>query len=180
MNNIATLERGGADTSILENVSENRKRGRPEIMCSEERQDYSGIWPDIKTARGLQNKYYQSQAVKLIMDKPEFSWLLDSRVNRVKQTLLTELGRIANDDALLEAARALCRIRPSTSDGVAMIRRYRLDGHKAPEHVMALHHKLTRMINAHLQRYDNAPYADILSALELTKQQIQKAAEGEQ
>ncbi|MGH9867918.1 MAG: hypothetical protein ACREAA_07125 [Candidatus Polarisedimenticolia bacterium] len=105
---------------IAETVS--RKAGRPRILLPEWEAALRGIYPEIRTLRGIQNRSAQLRAVKLLSDDPAFAWLVDPRTGWMRQTILQHLGRVESDAMLVEAARAVCEQRPSSVRARTLIR----------------------------------------------------------
>lgn len=124
-----------------------RTRGRPPVFTDEalrHASDFSYA-REVGTRRGAQDLVYRMFAVAVLEHyreafperAAELDWLLTPRR---RHTLLSELGRIARprsdrggdlrwDDRdvarMVEAAFEIAARRPSTKDGVALLRRYR-------------------------------------------------------
>ncbi len=117
------------DKCILENFSK-KKRGRPRLLSLEYetalKQLYAGI---VNTRRSLQNKSYEARASGLLQEYPDrFLWLRDKQKSEkgmpkaLKQTILSELGRIDEDSVLLQMADLICEKRMATGEAVGWIR----------------------------------------------------------
>jgi hypothetical protein len=61
-----------------------------------------------------------------------FEWLYSrDRAQPTRKMVLAELGRIEDEEEMLDLARELCERKPRVRDAVALIRRYRLE--RSPE-----------------------------------------------
>ena len=61
---------------ISETVSETRQRGRPARHTPVIMTAMRGIYPEVQTARGLQNKRFQARAHGVLKDEPGIEWLM--------------------------------------------------------------------------------------------------------
>jgi hypothetical protein len=135
-------------TSISEAASK-KKRGRTPVLPQPNGTPddlhialFKSCWPDIKTTRGLQNRYYQGVGLNCLgSDKSdEFLWLFDPKTNIVRSGILAELGRIAvaagyygSGEIGAKAihtvqcfAAAICEQKPSTKQAIVRLRRWRM------------------------------------------------------
>ena len=121
------------------------------------------------------NTTYRKRAVTLLMDDPAFAWLankpaMEARApNAWKPSILTELGRIDNDEHLRVMARELCRIKPKAHTGVLIVRRYRMglmgkemDKEGSYDGVIDA---LCDALDDYLRRYPKTPQRDVLEAI---------------
>jgi hypothetical protein len=87
------------------------------------------LYPEVRTRRGMQNKVYMSHAFAVLKEVPDhrerYRWLLGDDGETWRATLLAELGRLRNPGRIVEAADALCTMRPPRERGVAFLRRLR-------------------------------------------------------
>jgi hypothetical protein len=122
-----------ARKAISETASENpahRKRGRPAVY-SEQQMNLARQYSDASTVRGKQNFLYMTRAIRVLDYDPEFCWLVGTReeINAGKKvfhnSILTELGRIKDEDTLRDIARRICEIKPRCKDALVMMRRWR-------------------------------------------------------
>lgn len=122
-----------ARKAISETASENsahRKRGRPAVY-SEQQLNLARQYSDASTVRGKQNFLYMTRAIRVLDYDPAFCWLVGTReeINAGKKvfhnSILTELGRIKDDDNLRDIARQICEIKPRCKEALVMIRRWR-------------------------------------------------------
>jgi hypothetical protein len=151
-----------------------KKRGRPKVFSDDYMRlnEAAGLFLDVKSTRGRQDIAYRLCAVHVLGDDPErFGWLCDlegmerGEKKAWKPTILSELGRIPNDEELKEVASEICRIKPKTKDAVTMIRRYRT-GKTAPTNVLDLTLKITRTIDEYSASHPDTKWQDVYTALE--------------
>jgi hypothetical protein len=104
-----------------------KKKGRPKVFPDDQTNSIRSIWPEIKTTRGIQNKVYQAYAIGVLgpEDSDDYSWLIDLTSDNIRQTILTELGRILYADDIRDFAKILCEKKLSTAESVRMIRHWR-------------------------------------------------------
>jgi len=104
--------------------------------------------------------------------EPAFDYFLtpDSRPSSV--TILTELGRIPDDETLRTVARQVAQERPSTQKAAALIRRLRA-GEPGPR-PRRLEERLLAAIDEHLARYPTTSTTDILAALSTATETIRR------
>jgi hypothetical protein len=121
------------------------------------------LYPEVKTDRGLRQKQHQTRAVVLVMDEPEFRWLFDAETGTCRNTILAELGRIQNDELLLEMAREVCRRKPKSREAVAAIRRFR--GVRDEPNSRKLMVKLIKTIDEYLKRYPGTTWEQVQDAV---------------
>ncbi len=148
-----------------------KKRGRPPAFAYETLGLLRSHYPDIKTKRGLQNKAYEMRALSVLKDDPQrYGWLCDIEAmrrgdaNSYKPTILTELGRIVDEEKLKTAASEICRIKPKTKDAVTMTRRYRT-GKAASGSAVDLRNRITHTINDYLATHPDTSLQQVRAAL---------------
>src|SRR4051812_35666500 len=105
--------------AIMEHGSENqakRKRGRPSTY---ELSMLRGLFTEIVTTRGLQNRSCAIRAMCILHDaNPGFEWLVGTKETctagsgKLRFAILSELGRIAADHDVIALAREICSQRP--------------------------------------------------------------------
>lgn len=146
--------------TITENISQNRKPGRPRKFSAdiEAISDAIGLFTDSKTRRNRLNILHRQRALSVMGNNAEgLTWLFDKEgfqrgSVKIKQGILSELGRIDDDESLIAIARQLCELKPTTREAVAMVRRWRLgkDGvGSAPDLAQAM----LNAYNDYLMRY---------------------------
>jgi hypothetical protein len=161
------------DTVISETASEKRQRGRPPIFTLEYRASIQAIYPDVKKHRGITDCMYRTRAFSLLVDDARFSWVADPATVMAggdggwKPSILTELGRIWDEEELKEIALTVCELKPKTKDAVAMIRRIRT-GKAAAGNPFILYDALCTRLNDYLQHHPDTPLSqaeDVLLVL---------------
>jgi hypothetical protein len=101
-----------------------------------------------------------------------------------RKTVLTELGRMMDDDPTEQAVmrfQAVVRRLATRHDKLtakaacAYVRGRRMGGtHKRRDRVASLHHDLNAAINVHRQRFPESTWTDIKQAVELSAGQIER------
>jgi hypothetical protein len=121
-------------------VEPESKRGRPRVMSDLFDGFVKEHYGHVKTDRGRQNIQAAYHAIDVLdmhpdHNHPELGWLVDwdaankYRKGAIKWGILTEIGRIANllgDDAAHEAARYVCKEKPSVKQAIATLRNWRM------------------------------------------------------
>jgi hypothetical protein len=124
---------------------------------------------DIKTERGLLNMAYRLRAHAVLYRVPGCSWLCDAEKLRAGEkaawqpTILIELGKIRDTEAMIEIALHICDIKPKSKQGALMVKQARLG--KPPGDRVYLANELIDTINNYSNRYEMSP-DDILDALQ--------------
>jgi len=85
-----------------------KKRGRPKFHDEDQLNQLKGVFPDIKTRRGLQNKCYEINALDAIKDIEGMEFLYDPQNQTLKSSILSELGRLRNEDNIRLVAQHIC------------------------------------------------------------------------
>ena len=138
---------------LKEAASKKKKRGRPPVFSSEERDTVKGF-DKIKSYRGATDLVYRSIAIFLLWKDPAFSWLADRKKmladepKSYKPSILTELGRLQDEEQIKDIALKLCKLKPKTKDAIIMIRRIRLGREAEGDYL-----KLIKSIEDALNRY---------------------------
>jgi hypothetical protein len=159
----------------MENISDKPKRGRPKLLDEWIEEKLRDDWGPFATERTVQNAWYHIRAFNVLgfgddapLD-PFFLWLCDPERQRgpsgkvFRKTILTELGRIGDDETLIAVAREICDLKPKARDAVALIRRARLGGGKPKPNQLG--NEIIRAINAYQARYPSTTPAEIAAAL---------------
>lgn len=131
------------------------------------------LYPEVKSARGLQEKERQTRAVLLVMDRPDFRWLFDPQAGTSRNTILAELGRIEDDRLLLEMAGEICRRKPTSREAVAAIRRFR--GARNEPSSRKLMIKLIKSVDAYLKRHPTTTWEQVRLAVYQAAQVVEEA-----
>jgi hypothetical protein len=105
-------------STVSEKISKTtaaRKGGRPRLFPeSREFCQSFGIFGDAKTERHRLNIVYRQRALSILMTDPAFEWLcstreaIDAGVGRLRFTILSELGRIDDEESLRRVATIIC------------------------------------------------------------------------
>ena len=158
----------------MEHVSETRRRGRPPLLSPADVAAYRarGV---RGTPRTYQNAAYRDRAHRVLgLDGPlppgsPLRWLADPAATRGerragRQTILMELGRIADDAELVRVADRLCALRPPTTrEAVRLIRKCRVG--RRPPRPGQLQDQLLNTLRDYLHRYPDTTWADALAAV---------------
>jgi hypothetical protein len=174
--------------AISEKVSEtdeDARPGRPRLIGEQYASwlQAEGWWRKGETRRTVLNKYRMMKALEVLIeedpDLSEFAWLCDNETGRTQRTILYELGRIEDREALLEVARELCASQPRTQEGVQTIRRVRrvLKGEEvAPAgDALALANELIETLNGYLGRYPDTTTDEQLTSIRTVEAVIRNA-----
>jgi hypothetical protein len=148
---------------MLETVS------KDELLPGEYKSSLKGLYPDITTERGLLNVAYRIRAYGALKDIPGCSWLCDEEKmvrgekDAWQATILMELGKIKDTEAMIAIALQICDIKPKQKQGALMVKQARLG--KQPGDVVDLANELIDTMNSYSNRYEMSP-DDILDALQ--------------
>jgi len=141
---------------IMANIA--KKRGRPKTIPDELR----AVWSDINKRRQQDNLSYMVYIYSLLYPdfeekklesepaEPDFVFLWDLKTDKMKTTILAELGRLAvryrdGDKIAVQAARVICEHKMNTARALAYLRRFRKT--KTAGQVMVVTQKILRLIN---------------------------------
>jgi hypothetical protein len=154
---------------ITENISIKPKRGRPYLLFTDanDKREWKKLNPDVRTERTLVNRVHFWHSLSALGEglEPEFIWLADAKSDRFKHTILTELGRVDEDEEIRDLAGSICEMKLTTAEAVSFIRDCRgvskpasaerletvlrsgidrwLDANGAPEQIVEVLRKLT-------------------------------------
>lgn len=87
------------------------KKGRPRMVSTEIMTIIKHLFPDVKTTRGRQNKYYEQQALRVLTGIDGMEFIRDPKKNTCKSSILIELGRMVmenSDETATEIAKQIC------------------------------------------------------------------------
>ena len=133
----AEREKFSARLVALYTALETRPPGRPRVLSPEQEAQFRATvgLPDYATRRTVQNRANWGRALKLLCDGPmatvvstRWVWLLRPNRDGVatsRKTILSELGRVKDDEALKVFADALCERKPAAQDAIRLLRRWR-------------------------------------------------------
>lgn len=106
------------------------KRGRPRFQREKQMNCIQKLHPNIRTRRGLQNKYYEVMAVGAIKGVEGMEFLCDYKKDTLKSSILTEIGRLEDEDEIRNVATNICEVaksqKLSTKQWVELCRKIRL------------------------------------------------------
>jgi hypothetical protein len=174
-----------------ESVSEKPRRGRPCVIPEETRAQYAamGLFDDITTERSRHNVYYRQRACLVLqitdpVASAPFRWLADieamrrARNKRWRATILTELGRINDEDQLRAIALAVCERKPRAREAITLIRklRRRATGNGTAD---GLRRELIRQANDYLARHPGMPWSAVAKAARGLLESIEATASRE-
>lgn len=157
----------------METVSEKPRRGRPSVFSREEYDLVSCYSPEVRTRRGRQNRLYMHRAMGALGDGEDdrFHWLhppreaVMKRGARLRKRILSELGRIDDDDDLREMALVICEQKPTAKKAVAWIRRFRGASKKSAPG-LDLTRRLIHCINDYCETHPETTRQQIETVLE--------------
>jgi hypothetical protein len=117
---------GAVMNRITEIVSIKPKRGRPYLLFNDakDKREWIDLNDDVRSERTAINRVYHDHALQVLGGghKPEFLWLADAKANRFKRSILTELGRVDDDEEMCVLAGYICEEKMRTSEAVSFIR----------------------------------------------------------
>jgi len=116
----------------MENISEKKKRGRPQkpdtYEVLESGKGFERMSEGKRSLRQHYNSGYMVKAFGLFYKKTEYSFLADSKTQKMKIVILTELGRILvryGEESAYNLADHICKEKLTTSDAVKWIKFHR-------------------------------------------------------
>jgi len=165
----------------MENISENkRKRGRPLKVSkcgetvNEVAKQYSFILDtDTKTKRTQINAYYYMLALSVLRENQtvDYSFLDDHKKQKVKITILQELGRLEYANIIEIAAKRICEERLPTEKAIDYIRNFRRDKKPAGSS-FKLANKIADVINDYDNKHEGVDKEFMLESLEFVRKSI--------
>jgi hypothetical protein len=160
-------------------------RGRPRLV-SQRNETYlwQEGWAHGFSRHDRTNTVHRLRAIKQFINDPRFAWLCsDAAPNgdpqdtrgHLRRTILTELGRIKEEDVREQLALHLCATQPKTRVAVAMIRAYRL-GRRPHGTVEQLSRLLLQTLQAYLDTHPELEWEEINAALERVQLAVDNAS----
>ena len=163
-----------ATEAITEKFSEKPKRGRPRVLNDEFVRIMRGFGGfESRVRRSNINEYFGMHAFGALwnhnpdgMDagKAAFAYLIHPVTEKMKATVMTELGRLEDPDTIRENARYICAQRMPVREAVVRLRRLRTKP-KAGS-VWALCNELIAVVNDYRLRHPEFTMDQILDAIE--------------
>jgi len=181
--------KGVAMTAVVSEPS-SPKRGRPPVLSPEEVAEHPELTKGAFGRRTLLNRHYAGQAAGVLIlvaemrDDMSFTWLIDPSVPKMRETILTELGRMNDGAAMYRAARHICDHQLPTREAVAYIRRVRVGkiplGAEGDVQARAtpIAEKIITAINEYRERYD-LDWGDVRAALRYVDAMIERTMTAE-
>jgi hypothetical protein len=158
-------------------AAEKPKRGRPRRWSPDDEALAKLASPDSRSARHLRDVPYCQRAIITLWDDPgRFGWLVDrekcergiSPGDCWRPSLLAELGRIDDPEAMMAVAERICEIKPATKEGVRIIRRVRL-GRAPAASEKQLATALLRTVNNYLTSRPGLTLETVLEAFDVAR-----------
>jgi hypothetical protein len=106
----------------------------------------------VKNTKEIAKQVHRTRALGVLDTAGAFKWLAH------KPEILDELGKIDADYALLQIAKRVCELRPSTADAVAMVRNHREFDQLADE--------IVHCVRDYCKRKRSATRNEIIAALQ--------------
>jgi hypothetical protein len=161
------------DPAPTDAASDSSRRDRPPLAP----QSLKHVVTSIERTRSRHTalgRYYMQRALHILFEpndagaewiprEPEFGYFLTPDSRRIWVTMLSELGRIPDDETVRSVARMVGQEQPPSHKAVALIRRLR-GGEPGPR-PRRLEERLLATIDEHWARYPATSATDILAAL---------------
>jgi hypothetical protein len=177
-----------APKAITENFSEKPKRGRPRVLNDE----YVRIMRvlggfESRVRRTNINEYFRMHAVGALLNdnpdgmdagKAEFAYLLHPVTEKMKATIMTELGRLKDPDTIRACARVICEQKMRTRKAVIRLRSVRAEPKTG--YAVDLCDELMAAVNDYRLRYPEFTMDQILDAIETLRVLIEDHRDQEQ
>jgi len=113
----------------MENFSEKKKRGRPETIVGIMNGHAKNIWPEVKTRRSRDNRFYLTSALGPLNDSGKYENFFYNRDEGTgKMTVVSELGRVVtqfSEEMMFQLADQIYKQRMPTKMAVEYIREMR-------------------------------------------------------
>ncbi len=149
---------------ISEKSSEKRKRGRPERFPPQLLEVYRQ-GSDGYTRRAHQNTGYHVAAFQALGDDPAYEWLMDPKTGKVRRSILAELGRLEDPDAIRDIAGQICELRLKAADAIMAVRAVRL-GKKAAADEDDLYERLVAFLDRYQRHHEGDSWQMVAVALD--------------
>jgi hypothetical protein len=151
-----------------------KKRGKPAKFSEREIAacEAMNLFDGHRSKRGRDEVLHRQRALHHLaaVQDERLKWLFDEdaimRGDDLKYSVLAELGRIDDQRELLTIALAVCELKPSITDAVQMIKRYRA-GEAKPGESDKLTQEIIGTINRYLKRHPTS-WEQVKEALSIT------------
>ncbi len=117
----------------------------------------------MRQTKTIARQVHRQRAASLLSKLPTCKWVIHN------SDVLDELGRIESDHALIEIAKRICQIKPSTIEAIEMVRRHREFDQLADE--------LVHLVNDYRKRHPSTTRHEVLRALETAGMMLGKSTE---
>lgn len=116
-------------------MSDTKKRGRPAAFDDGWYRQCKALYPEIRTRRGIINQMYCAHGYAVVDDMQGVEYISNKDTQTLKICILTELGRLNDEQAAREAAAFICGQEAAgdhrtAHEWAAIIRRWRLGNHE--------------------------------------------------
>ena len=140
------------------------------------------LFPEIRTRRGQLNKMFGIRALRALRKDPAFQWLCSTEQaisrgeSKMHFSILAELGRVDDEDAIRDFAREMCKRKPRTKDAISLIRRWRTGKDRSVD-AIGLTDALIRCVNDYLVTHPNTTWQMVRGALANTLDAVEESAD---
>jgi hypothetical protein len=145
------------------------RRGRPRATPPEFDYFMARLGDDDKSRRTIVKRFHLSRAASVLEDEERFGYIVGS--DKPRMDILAELGRIENDETLMEIADCICSRKMKTKDAITAIRWYRL-GQSASGNALMLAGEIIRAIDAYRYRHPDTTAHTVELALGFARNSI--------
>lgn len=157
--------------------------GRPRLLSPEYARELTRQ-DRIASTHGAQGRHYAMVAARALFDLDQPGWVprdaafahFVKRNGDLKWSMLSELGRIEDEESLRAVARIVGRQRLPTARATALIRRIRIGDRPPPPD--RLTRGLLTVIATHWARYPTTSEAEIVTALEAAAAAVHRDSSG--
>jgi len=166
-----------AETEVTSETK--RREGRPARFSDETMAYVAALYPEVRSRRGLVDIAYRLHAISLVKDIPACRWLCDfTDMQRGNDSawqpgILTELGRINDNDDLIAIAMQVCERQPSRKEAIRFIRRYRTA--RRPPQNDQLTAEILGVVNDFIQRYPQTTLEAVNDTLGIVQVAVRSA-----
>ena len=155
----------------MERKTDKPRYGRPRLLPPEYERELARQ-ARVESTQSVHGRYYATVAARALFDLDQPGWVPHEAAfahfvkpnGDLKWSMLSELGRLPDDETTRAVARIVGRQRLPTALAVALIRRLRV-GDRAPQ-PERLTKALLSVIATHCARYPTTSEAEIVAALQ--------------
>jgi ribosomal protein S18 len=176
-------------SQVLKEIFSETKKGRPSVLSSEMESLFraQGLYDGRYSRRSKLNVYYRQRALVALIfqnegaeDAGTFAWLADgekmkrSEPHAWRQTILSELGRIEDEEMMRAVATQICELKPKTKDAVLMIRRFRV-GELPAADSLQLANAIIQTLNTYMSSHSKMTPAQVSQALATAQRKVDES-----